>query len=225
MAGSGLGGMAGTRAQIFLAELAGTFLLVLAAAGVLVFGGAEVQHAALAPFLALVIGVYAFGGVSRAHFNPAVTLGYYITGHVNARTAALYVVAELAGSFCAVLLILALAGGGSDLGGNAPHPEYPAFVTVPVEALASFLLMAVILWVVYSGRRGLSGIAIGGMVGIDILLFSGISGASMNPARSLAPALLSGELDHLWLYLTVPFAGTAMAALVWRERFRSSRVQ
>jgi glycerol uptake facilitator-like aquaporin len=89
------------------------------------------------------------------------------------------------------------------------------------EVLASALLMAVILAVVYTkGLKGFSGIAIGGIVGLDILFFSYISGASMNPARSLAPALLSGYIGDLWLYWSATFVGTSTVALLLREKFR-----
>lgn len=91
-----------------------------------------------------------------------------------------------------------------------------------MEVLASGLLMAVIYAVVHTkGLRGFSGIAIGGIVGLDIYFFALISGASMNPARSLAPAILSGSLGDLWLYLSAPFIGTSLVALLLRRKFRS----
>ena len=94
----------------------------------------------------------------------------------------------------------------------------------PVEVLASAMLMGVIFYVVYTkGLRGFSGVAIGGIVGLDILFLAFISGASMNPARALAPALLSGMMDNLWLYWSAPFVGTMIAAFAFRGKFISQR--
>jgi aquaporin Z len=103
------------------------------------------------------------------------------------------------------------------LGANAPDYSFPLPLIFGVEVLATALLMAVIYGVVYKKARALSGIAIGGIVGLDILFLSFISGASMNPARSLAPALLSGALSDLWLYWTATFAGSSAVALIARK--------
>ncbi|RNJ78148.1 MAG: hypothetical protein EB830_00685 [Nitrosopumilus sp. H13] len=223
--------MAYSNMQIFCAEIAGTFLLVVFATGSIVydekvFGGSlGIPFVALAPFIALLIGVYAFGRVSLAHFNPAVTLGYYITGHISKTQAAYYVIAEVAGAFLAVMFVVSFVGMDADFGANAPNYNYPVYAIIPVEILASALLMGVILYVAYTrGLRGFSGVAIGGIVGLDILFFSSISGASMNPARALAPALISGTVEHLWLYLTAPFAGAALAGFAFRSRFRRDNI-
>lgn len=203
--------------RILAAELAGTFLLVFLATGSIVYdagtgGDLGVPFAAAAPFAALVAGVGLFGRVSMAHFNPAVTLGYLITGHMRPGLLPWYLGAELAGALLGSAAVLALLGGGADLGANAPGQPVPA--AFAAEVLASAMLMAVVLCVArYGGLRGLGGAAIGGVVALDILLFSGVSGASMNPARSLAPALLSGATGDLWLYWSAPFVGTAAAAL------------
>ena len=108
-----------------------------------------------------------------------------------------------------------------NLGASAPnYTNYPVHVIVGIEILASALLMLVILIVVYTnGAKRFGGIAIGAIVGIDILLFGLISGASMNPARSLAPAIVSGYYLDLWLYLTAPFIGTSIVALLLRNKF------
>lgn len=222
--------MAYTALQVFLAELTGTFILVSFATGIIVYDAKEfggqlgVPFAALAPFAALLIGVYAFGRVSLAHFNPAVTLGYYVTGHITRLQVIYYVSAELLGAFLGSLFVLGMVGDHANLGANAPNLEHPALATFPAEAAASAMLMGVILYVVYTrGMRGFSGVAIGGIVGLDILFLAGVSGASMNPARALAPAVLSGTLEHLWLYWSAPFLGTAAAALAFRGRFQRWR--
>ena len=213
--------------QIFTVELIGTFILVVFATGSIVydekvFGGQlGIPFAALAPFIALLIGVYSFGKVSLAHFNPAVTIGYYITGHIRKIQIVYYLLAEIIGALLGSLFVLLFIGDHANLGANAPNYDHSLFLIFPVEVLASAMLMGVIFYVVYTrGLRGFSGVAIGGMVGLDILFLATISGASMNPARALAPAILSGSFNDLWLYLTAPFVGTIIAAFLFRNKFK-----
>lgn len=176
---------------------------------------------ALAPFAGVAAGVYLFGGTSMAHFNPAVTVGYFITGHITRVQVAYYVAAELAGAVLGSLFVMHVVGTDAALGANVPgHGAFAAEAMFGAEVLATAMLMAVILAVVRTrGLGGLGGLAIGGIVGVDILLFSSVSGASMNPARSLAPALLSGATGDLWLYWSATFAGASAAALALRGRF------
>jgi len=148
-----------------------------------------------------------------AHFNPAVSVGYLITKHITKKELLNYVEAEVIGALLASVFVKYIIGNYANLGANVPNYSFPISVIFGVEVLASALLMSVILIVVYTkGLKGFSGIAIGGIVGLDIFFFAFISGASMNPARSLAPALLSGTVGDLWLYLTAPFIGTSIAA-------------
>jgi aquaporin Z len=115
---------------------------------------------------------------------------------------------------------MAVIGRETDLGANSPNYVFPLPTIFGIEVLASALLMAVIVVVVYTkGLRGYSGLVIGGIVGLDIFFFAFISGASMNPARSLAPALTSGVLDNLWLYWSATFIGTSIVALLVRKKF------
>ena len=107
---------------------------------------------------------------------------------------------------------------------NAPNFEYSVPLIIGVEIFASAMLMSVIYVVVYTkGLKGFGGIAIGGIVGFDIFFLAFISGASMNPARSLAPALVSGVLDNLWLYWSATFIGTSIVALILRRTFISKK--
>lgn len=215
--------------QIFIVELIGTFILVVFATGSIVYdmqtgGTLGIAFAAVAPFIALIIGVYCFGKVSLAHFNPAVTIGYYITGHISKIQIAVYFAAEIIGALLGSLFVMSFIGTTANLGANAPNPDFSLFVIFPIEVLASAFLMAVIFTVVYTkGLRGFSGIAIGGIVGLDIFFLAFISGASMNPARALAPALFSGMLDDLWLYWTAPYLGTVIAAFLFRNKFRQQK--
>ena len=213
--------------QIFIVELIGTFILVVFATGSIVYdvqtsGTLGIAFVAVAPFIALIIGVYSFGKISLAHFNPAVTIGYYITGHISKIQVVYYFAAEIIGALFGSLFVMSFIGTGANLGVNAPNLDFSLFLIFPVEVLASAMLMAVIFTVVYTkGLKGFGGIAIGGIVGLDIFFLAFISGASMNPARALAPALFSGILDNLWLYWTAPYMGTIITAFLFRKKFLS----
>ena len=213
--------------KIFFAELVGTFVVVLCATGSVVIdaqmGGAlGLAFVAFAPFAGVAAMVYAFGKISMAHFNPAVTIGFFISGHIRKSQLPLYFGAEIIGALLASLFVLAFIGSEADLGANVPNYSFPLPVIFGIEVLATAFLMGVIFAVVYTkGLRGWSGIAIGGIVGLDIFFFSFVSGASMNPARSLAPALLSGAVSNLWLYWSATFAGSSIVALLCRKKFQN----
>lgn len=212
----------------FFAEVIGTFIVVVLATGSVVIdaksgGVLGLPFIAFAPFVGVAIGVYLFGKISMAHFNPAVSLGFLITKHITKRQFAYYLAAEIIGALLASLFVMSVIGNAADLGANAPDYSYPLPLIFGVEILASALLMAVIFVVVYTkGLRGFSGIAIGGIVGLDIFFLAFISGASMNPARSLAPAVLSGTLANLWLYWTATFIGTSIVAFLISKKFKHS---
>jgi glycerol uptake facilitator-like aquaporin len=216
-----------TTQKIFFAEVIGTFIVVVLASGSVVLDAKlgntlGILFIAFAPFVGVAIGVYLFGKISMAHFNPAVTIGYLITKHIRKNLLLCYLGAEMIGALLASVFVKYVIGTDANLGANAPNYDFPLPVIFGIEVLASGLLMAVIYAVVLTkGLRGFSGIAIGGIVGLDILFFAFISGASMNPARSLAPALLSGFLGDLWLYLTATFVGTSLVALLLRRKFRT----
>jgi len=209
----------------FIAEVIGTFIVVVLATGSVVLdaksnGVLGIPFIAFAPFIGVAIGVYLFGRVSMAHFNPAVTVGFLITKHINKTQLIYYLSAEIIGAFLASLFVKHVIGTEAYLGANAPNYAYPLPLIFGVEMLASSLLMAVILVVVYTkGLKRFSGIVIGGTVGLDIFFLAFISGASMNPARSLAPAVLSGVMTNLWLYWTATFIGTSFIALLLRKKF------
>lgn len=195
----------------FVVEVIGTFIVVVLATGSVVIdenlgGVLGLPFIAFAPFVGVAMGVYLFGKISMAHFNPAVSVGFLITRHITKKLFVLYLIAELVGAFLASLFVSIIIGKEANLGANTPNYSYPLLLIFGIEVLASALLMAVILTVVYTkGLKGFGGIAIGGIVGLDILFLALISGASMNPARSLAPALLSGVLTDIWLYWTATF--------------------
>ncbi|HJR84321.1 MAG TPA: aquaporin [Nitrososphaeraceae archaeon] len=214
-----------TNQKKFLAEVIGTFIVVVCATGSVVFdaklGGVfGIAFIAFAPFVGVAVSVYLFGKTSMAHFNPAVTIGYLFTKHLPKNLLTVYVGAEIVGAFLASVFVKFVIGTEANLGANLPNYMIPLPMILGVEILASALLMAVIYVVVLTkGLSGFSGIAIGGIVGLDIFFFGLVSGASMNPARSLAPALLSGSFGDLWLYFSAPFIGTVLVALICKKKF------
>jgi aquaporin Z len=183
-------------------------------------GAYGTPFAAVAPAIAVAVSVYAFGKISMAHFNPAVTVAFFITGHISRAQLPVYLGAEMTGAVLGSLFVMVFVGMEAHLGANAPDYSFSLPLIIGVEVLATGLLMAVIYAVVYTkGLRGFSGIAIGGIIGLDILFLSFISGASMNPARSFAPAILSGALGDLWLYWTATFAGSSIVAFIAKRKF------
>ena len=206
---------------IFIAELIGTFGLVVGATGSIVYneilGGIYgISLIAVGHFIALTIVVYAFGKYSMAHFNPAVTIAFFITKHVSAKHLPVYFTAQLIGAFLGSIFVLFVIGDYANIGTNAPNLEHDWASIIGIEIIATVFLMWVIYIVVSNKKLAkLSGVAIGGIVALDVLFFGELSGASMNPIRSLAPAIISGIPDYLWLYWTTPFIGTMLVAVVY----------
>lgn len=213
--------------KIFFAELLGTFVVVVSATGSVVLnakseGTIGLWFEAFAPFVGVALMVYAFGKISLAHFNPAVTVSYFISKHITKKQLLIYFTAEAIGAILATLFVKSMIGTEGNLGTNAPNYSFPLWMIFGVEVLASLLLMAVIMCVVHTkGLKGFSGVAIGGIIGMDIFAFSFISGASMNPIRSLAPALFSGVFGDLWLYWSATFVGTSLIGFIYRRKFVS----
>ena len=213
----------------FGAEVIGTFIVVVLATGSVVvdakFGGKlGLPFIAFAPFVGVAVGVYLFGKISMAHFNPAVTLGFLITGHITKLQLLQYLTAQITGALIASVFVMYVIGTEASLGTNAPDYSYPLPLVFGIEVWATAMLMAVIYLVVYTkGLWRLGGLAIGATVGLDIFFLAFISGASMNPARSLAPALLSGVLGNLWLYWTATFIGSFSVAFLIRKRFKNHK--
>ena len=207
----------------FVAEIIGTFIVVVLATGSVVIdaktnGILGIPFIAFAPFIGVAIAVYLFGKISMAHFNPAVSVGFLITKHITRIQLLYYLTAEIIGALLASLFVKYAIGTEAFLGANSPNYVFPLPLIFGIEILASALLMVVIFVVVYTkGLRSFSGIVIGGIVGLDIFFLAFISGASMNPARSLALAVLSGVITNLWLYWTATFVGTSTVALLLKK--------
>lgn len=215
----------------FAAEVIGTFVVVVLATGSVVidakFGGKlGLPFIAIAPFVGVAIGVYLFGKISMAHFNPSISLGFLISGHITKLQLLQYFGAEITGALLASLFVMSVIGTEASLGANVPDYSYPLPLVFGIEVIATALLMAVIYMVIYTkGLRGFGGLVIGGMVCLDIFFLAFISGASMNPARSLAPALFSGVLGNLWLYWTATFVGSSTVAFIVRKKFKNAMTE
>ena len=204
-----------------LAELIGTFALVFAGTGAIVINhasGGAVTHLGIAITFGLVVFalIAALGDISGAHLNPAVTLSLWRAGRTDSGTVVGYLLAQGIGAVLASLVLHRLFPADSTLGGTTPAGSWEQ--TWCLE----FLLTAFLVWVILSVTDAdrvpvpYAALGIGSVVGLEALFAGPISGASMNPARSLGPALVSGHWDTLWIYLTAPVLGGLAAVTACR---------
>jgi aquaporin NIP len=207
-------------ARLLAAELVGTFALVFAGCGAIMVDAKTdaLGHVGVAIAFGLVIMamIYAVGHISGAHFNPAVTFAFALSRHFPWSRATAYWGAQLLGALVAALLLRGSLGNIAHIGATLPSgSEGQSFLW---ELVLSFFLMFVIMAVATDTRAvgEAAAIAIGGTVGLDAMFGGPISGASMNPARSFGPAVVSGDLHALWLYLLAPLAGAALGAAVYQ---------
>ena len=203
------------------AECFGTFVLVFAGTGAITINGATggtVSHVGIALTFGLVVlaMIYAVGDVSGAHLNPAVTLGFTLARRFPLRSVLPYIGSQCAGALLASGLLRVLFPNHDTLG--ATLPAGPALQSFVLEVILTLVLMFVILSVSTGAKeKGLmAGVAVGSVIGLEALFAGPICGASMNPARSLAPAVVSWHLEYLWVYLAAPPLGAALAVVVCR---------
>jgi aquaporin NIP len=208
-------------AKKLAAETLGTFALVFAGTGAIVVNdvtGGTVSHVGVALTFGLIVlaMIYALGDVSGAHLNPAVSLGFFVARRFEGRLVMLYVASQCAGAVLASLCLRLLFPNHASLGETVPAGD--AMQSFVLEVILTFLLMFVILSVSTGAKeKGLmAGVAIGSVIGLEALFAGPISGASMNPARSLAPALVAWRLDHVWVYLIAPMLGALLAVAACR---------
>lgn len=204
-----------------IAECMGTFALVFTGCGAIVINqvsGGAITHPGVAltfGFIVLAL-IYALGDISGAHLNPAVTINFWLAGRFERSGVLPYIVAQLAGALMACVLLRVMFPSHQTLGATLPAGS--ALQSFVLELVMTWLLMLVILNVSTGAKeKGITaGIAVGSVIALEAMFGGPISGASMNPARSLAPALVSGNLQHLWVYLLAPTLGGALAVLSCR---------
>ena len=205
----------------YYAEILGTFALVFCGTGAIVINqetGGVITHVGIALTFGLIVMVmiYALGPVSGAHFNPAVTIAFSLAKRFPAKEILPFVISQSIGAFLASFTLRIMFPANEFLGSTRPlGSDLQSFV---LELILTFFLMLVIIQVATGSReQGMfAGLAIGSTVLLEAMFAGPISGASMNPIRSIAPAVVSTNFDHLWIYLSAPVVGSALAVLVWK---------
>ncbi len=205
----------------YIAEFIGTFILVFCGTGAVIINEAThgaITHVGISITFGLVVMamIYALGEISGFHLNPAVTLSFAIGGLFKWRDVIPYISAQLADALLASMVLALLFTTSVLLGSTLPaNGAMQSFV---LEIILTFILMFVILQVATGSKeQGLfAGAAIGAVVLLEAMFAGPVSGASMNPARSFAPALISGHTEHLWIYLTAPITGALPAIVVYQ---------
>ena len=207
--------------RAYLAEFIGTFILMFCGTGAVIIDqqyGGTITHQGIALTFGLVVMclIYSLGQISGAHLNPAVSIALVLAKHFPAKRLPGYAVSQLAGALSASFALKLLFPANQILGATMPAgTELQSFV---LEFFLTFFLMLVIMMVAFGNKETtpLTGIVVGAVIGLEALFAGPVCGASMNPTRSIAPAIVSGHLEHLWLYIVAPIAGAAAAIPVWK---------
>lgn len=204
----------------YLAEIIGTFALVFCGTGAIVINqesGGAITHVGIAITFGLIVAamIYSIGDISGAHLNPAVTIAFWVSRAFPVKEIVPYILSQGIGAFLASLTLHYLFPTNSTLGATLPAGS--AMQSFILELILTFILMFVIIHVAKGSKeQGMfAGIAIGSVVLLEAMFAGPICGASMNPIRSLAPAIVSGHLENLWVYLTAPLLGAILAVLSW----------
>ena len=202
----------------YISEFIGTFAMIFCGTGAMTINevtGGDVTHVGIAMTWGLIVMamIYAFGETSGAHFNPAVSIAFAYAKKFSWREVPKYIIAQVLGAFAASLLLWFLFPSSEILGATIPTVDvWRAFV---LEFLLTFFLMVVIINVSTGSKEigPVAGIAIGAVVLLEAMFAGPITNASMNPARSIAPAFVSGNLQHLWMYIIAPILGALLAVV------------
>ena len=205
----------------YTAEFIGTFAIIFCGTGAIIIDhqtGGAVSHAGVAVTFGLIVlaMIYCFGSTSGAHFNPAVTIGFAVAKLFDKKEIAPYLISQVAGAFVATLMLKFLFPENQNLGSTIPAGSpMQSFI---LECILTYFLMMVILNVSQGSKEVgvMAGIAVGSVILLEAMFAGPICGASMNPARSLSPAIISGNFSTLWIYLTAPLVGAISATLTWR---------
>jgi aquaporin NIP len=205
----------------YYAEILGTFALVFCGTGAIIINqesAGVITHPGIAFTFGLIVMVmiYALGPISGAHLNPAVTIAFTVAKRFPLNQVFPYILSQAVGAFIASLTLKFLFTGNEFLGATMPAgAELQSFI---LELILTFFLMLVIINVATGSKeQGMfAGLAIGSTVLLEAMFAGPICGASMNPIRSISPAVVSGHVEHLWIYLTAPTIGAILAIFVWR---------
>lgn len=212
----------------YYAELVGTFLLVFFICGFLSVssaGGFDLAGLALAHAFVLAVAIYALGGTSGAHFNPAVTFALWSIKKISTPNAIVYVICQCIGGILGALVVLLLfkdVGDAVNYGATAINGEVlqngSVWLGLLAEAIGTFLLMYAIMGLAVNprGEAALAGLGIGLALGVAVMIFGPATGAGLNPARWLGPAVASGRFDDFWIYIVGPLVGALAAATAYR---------
>lgn len=203
------------------AEIFGTFSLVFAGTGAIIINdisGGAITHVGVSLTFGLVVlaMIYAIGDVSGCHLNPAVTIGFFFARKFQARLVVPYIASQCVGAGLASLILWAMFPAHPTLGATLPAGS--AVQSFIMETILTMILMFVILFVSSGSKeKGMfAGVAVGSVIAFEAMFAGPLSGASMNPARSLAPAIASGRLEFLWIYLTAPVLGACAGVFAFR---------
>ena len=204
-----------------LAEYIGTFILVFAGTSAIVvndISGGAVTSVGIALVFGLTVSamIYTLGDISGAHINPAVTIAFWYARRFPGKDVPGYLICQILGALTASVVVSLLFHGHPTLGGTLPSGT--AVQSFVMELLLTFILMLTIISVATGAKEKgvMAGVSIGGVVALDALFGGPVSGASMNPARSIGPALVSGHLQELWIYLLAPVIGACLAVACCR---------
>jgi aquaporin Z len=203
-----------------ISEFLGTYILVFAGTGAIIIDSitGSIGHIGIALTFGMVVAVliYSFGHISGAHFNPAVSIAFAVMKEFEWRKVFPYIVAQILGGVSASLTLLLLFGNRANLG--ATLPKYCEIQSFVLEFILTFILMLIIsLSAIHSKAiKSFAGLSIGFTVGLEAMFGGPISGASMNPVRSFAPAVVSGNLEHLWVYLFATTLGAISSVFVYK---------
>lgn len=211
--------------RALVAEFIGTFALIFIGAGAGALGVGGLVGVALAHGLVVVGFAYAYGHHSGTHINPAVTLGLLVAGEIPVAKALAYMATQIAGGIAgAFTLAFVLGDKAGTLGATALADGVSPLQGVVIEALLTFFLVNAVFNTAVSGKVGgnLAGLAIGSTLVFCILMGGPLTGASLNPARTLGPAIATGDFANLWVYLVGPFAGAAIAAILYKAVFKTN---
>jgi aquaporin NIP len=214
----------------YISEVIGTFALVFCGTGAIIINqetGGTITHVGVAITFGLIVMamIYSLGGISGAHLNPAVSIAFAIAKRFPLKELLPYIISQSIGAILASIILKYLFPANEFLGATLPHGS--ALQSFILEFILTFFLMLVIINVATGSKeQGMfAGLAIGSTVLLEAMFAGPICGASMNPARSFAPAIISGHIEHLWVYLTATIIGAAAAIPLWKYLVNNSTNQ